>query len=577
MRWLLPKSASDTPLSETADQLAVELGIHRVAARVLVQRGYDDADKVRHFLSDELSALPDPSLMKGLDPAVERLCRAVVNREQITLWGDYDVDGVSSTSLLSTFLRTVGANVATYIPHRLGEGYGLNVKSIERIAGDGTRLLVTLDCGITSHAEIARANALGLECIVVDHHAVPETMPPALAVLNPLQPGCEYPTKYLCAAGVAFNLAIGIRRALRKNGWFNETRPEPNLKEYLDLVALATVADVVPLLGVNRLFVRHGLKELSKGRRPGVKALKFVCGLTGHDVTSGDVGFRLGPRINAAGRLDDAALGLKCLTAKTYEEALPLARALDAANAERQAIEKQILEQALEQAEARIAYGAKGLVLHAEGWHPGVVGIVASRVVDRFHRPTVVVGVWEGLGRGSARSIERFHLYDSLKLCSGHLTKFGGHKHAAGLSIMPDRLPGFVAAFEQIAAERLTDEDLVPRCKVDAVVAPGELDLEAVEALKVLAPFGAANPEPVLATCGVVAAPKVVQAKKEGMEGHLKLQLEANPSLDVIGFQLASRIGLTEGPIDLAFKAGIDEWNGNKRVSLKLKDLRSAA
>jgi single-stranded-DNA-specific exonuclease len=571
LRWVLPKSPMDA-----ADDLARELGIHPIAARVLVQRGYDNTDTAKAFLTDDLASLPDPSRMKGLDAAVARLCRALANKEQVTLWGDYDVDGVSSTALLSTFLREVGVTVATYIPHRLGEGYGLNSKAIERIAKDGTRLLVTLDCGITSHAEVSLANSLGLEVIVVDHHAVPETMPPALAVLNPLQPGCDYPTKFLCAAGVAFNLAIGMRRALRQAGHFG-SRPEPNLKEYMDLVALATVADVVPLIGVNRLLVRHGLRELSKARRPGVRALKYVCGLTGQEVTSGDVGFRLGPRINAAGRLDDASLGLKCLTAASYESALPLARSLDAANAERQAIEKQILEQALEQAEARIAYGAKGLVLHAEGWHPGVVGIVASRVVERFHRPTVMVGVWEGLGRGSARSIERFHLYDALKLCSGHLAKFGGHKHAAGLSVTPERLPGFVAAFEQVAAERLTEEDLVPRCKVDALVAPGELDVEAVEALKVLAPFGAANPEPVLATCGVVASPKVVQAKKEGLLSHLKLKLEAAPSLDVIGFQLASRIGLTEGPIDLAFKAAIDEWNGSKRVSLKLKDLRAAA
>ncbi len=572
LRWVMPKSQQDT-----AEGISRELGIHPIAARVLIHRGYDNADSAKAFLNDDLASLPDPSKMKGLDAAVDRLCRAVVQKEKVTLWGDYDVDGVSSTALLSTFLRAVGGDIHTYIPHRLGEGYGLNMKAIERIAGDGTRLLVTLDCGITSHAEISKANELGLQVIVVDHHAVPETMPPALAVLNPLQPGCEYPTKFLCAAGVAFNLAIGVRRGLRANGHFSDARPEPNLKEYMDLVALATVADVVPLIGVNRLLVRHGLRELSKAKRPGVKALKYVSGLAGSDVTSGDVGFRLGPRINAAGRLDDAALGLKCLTAATYEAALPLAKSLDAANAERQAIEKQILEQALEQAEARIAYGAKGLVLHAEGWHPGVVGIVASRVVERFHRPTVMVGVWEGLGRGSARSIERFHLYDALKLCSGHLAKFGGHKHAAGLSVTPDRLPGFVAAFEQVAGERLTEDDLVPRCKVDALVAAKELDVDSVEALKVLAPFGAGNPEPVLATCGVVAAPKVVQAKKEGMESHLKLQLEAAPHLDVIGFQLANRIGLTEGPIDLAFKASIDEWNGNKRVSLKLKDLRSAA
>ncbi len=498
----------------------------------------------------------------------------------MTLWGDYDVDGVSSTALLSTFLRAVGADhVATYIPHRLGEGYGLNAKAIERIGGDGTRLLVTLDCGITSHAEIALANRLGLTCIVVDHHAVPETMPDALAVLNPLQPGCAYPTKGLCAAGVAFNLAIGLRRHLRERGAF-ASRPEPNLREYMDLVALATVADVVPLIGANRLLVRHGLRELSKARRPGVRALKYVAGIAGESVTAGDVGFKLGPRINAAGRLDDAALGLKCLTAASYETALPLARALDAANAERQQIEKQILEQALQQAEQRVAHGARGLVLHSEGWHPGVVGIVASRVVERFHRPTVMVGVWEGMGRGSARSIERFHLFDAVKACSEHLARFGGHKYAAGLSVEPAKLPALVAAFEEeIAAnERLcTEEDLIARCRVDALVNPNELNLEAVEALGVLAPFGAANPEPVLASCHVVATPKVVQAKKEGMQSHLKLSLESNPSLDVIGFQLAGRIGLTEGPIDLAYKASIDEWNGNKRVSLKLRDLRSAS
>jgi single-stranded-DNA-specific exonuclease len=570
LRWVLPKAAEDA-----ADVLARELGVHPIAARILVQRGYDTAQTAQDFLNDDLAALPDPSLMKGLDKAVERLAEALERKELVTLWGDYDVDGVSSTALLSTFLRAVGGNVATYIPHRLGEGYGLNSKAIERIGGDGTRLLVTLDCGITSHAEIALANRLGLTCIVVDHHAVPETMPEALAVLNPLQPGCGYPTKGLCAAGVAFNLAIGLRRYLRQRGLF-ATRPEPNLREYMDLVALATVADVVPLVGANRILVRQGLKELSKAKRPGVRALKYVAGLAGESVTAGDVGFRLGPRINAAGRLDDAGLGLKCLTAASYESALPLARALDAANAERQQIEKDILHQALEQAEARIAYGAKGLVLHSEGWHPGVVGIVASRVVERYHRPTVMVGVWEGLGRGSARSIERFHLYDAIKACGEHLKKFGGHKHAAGLSVEPDKLPAFVAAFEQVAAERLTEEDLVPRCKVDALVSPKELDLEAVKALQVLAPFGAANPEPVLATCHVVATPKVVQAKKEGMQSHLKLSLEQNPSLDVIGFQLANRIGLTEGPVDLAFKAGVDEWNGNERVSLKLKDLRSA-
>ena len=571
LHWVLPDTSA-----EDVDQLSKELSIHPLAARVLVQRGYKTADAASKFLSDDLKQLPDPSLMKGLPEACDRLMRAILHGEKVTLWGDYDVDGVSSTALLSSFLAQVGLPVATYIPHRLGEGYGLNSAAIERIATDGTRLLVTLDCGITSHAEVALANARGLEVIVVDHHAVPEVMPPALAVLNPLQPGCEYPTKGLCAAGVAFNLCIGLRRSLREHGHFNERRREPNLRTFMDLVALATVADVVPLVGVNRLLVKHGLIELSRAARPGVKALKEVSGLTGAPISSGDVGFRLGPRINAAGRLDDASLGLQCLLAKTYEEALPLARLLDEANAERQQIEKSMLQAAFQQAAARVELGARGLVLHAEGWHPGVVGIVASRVVDRFHRPAVVVGVTDGVGRGSARSIEGFHLYDALKGCSHHLSRFGGHKHAAGLSIDAALLPVFVAAFEAVAMERLQVSDLVARCRVDAVVAADELSIESVASLQMLQPFGMGNPEPMLATRFVHTSPKLLTNKKEGEPAHLKLKVHGAPQLDVIGFSLGDKAPLVEGPVDLAFKASIDEWNGVQRVSCKLRDVRAA-
>lgn len=577
LQWVLPVEARDESAKAEAERLAKELSVHPLTARVLVQRGYRTLDAASRFLSDDLKQLPDPSLMKGLQPAVDRLVRAVLQKEKITLWGDYDVDGVSSTALLTTFLTQVGGDVATYIPHRLGEGYGLNSKAIERIATDGTRLLVTLDCGITSHAEVTLANDRGLDVVVVDHHAVPEVMPPALAVLNPLQPGCEYPTKGLCAAGVAFNLCIGLRRTLREHGHFNDRRPEPNLKALMDLVALATVADVVPLTGVNRLLVKHGLQELTKGTRPGVKALKEVAGLHGLTITSGDVGFRLGPRINAAGRLDDASLGLQCLLSATYEKALPLARALDAANAERQLIEKQMLQSAIEQAQSRVDQGAKGLMLYADGWHPGVVGIVASRIVERFHRPTVVVGVMDGIGRGSARSIETFHLYDALKGCAEHLARFGGHKHAAGVTVALDKLEPFRRAFEAVAAERLGESDLIGRCKVDAFITPEELDFEAVEALEQLAPFGAGNPEPTLASRGLRTTPKLIANKKEGEPAHLKLKVARAPQLDVIGFGLGDRAALVEGPVDLAFKVSLDEWNGMTRVACKLKDVRAAA
>jgi len=568
MRWILPEQG------DGAAKLAAELQLDVLAGRVLWARGLRTAADASAFLSDRLADLPDPFTMKGMPAAVERVGRAVLQREKVTLWGDYDVDGVSSTALLSTFLRQLGAVVATYIPHRLEEGYGLNAAAIERIAGDGTRLLVTLDCGITSHAEIAKANALGLEVVVVDHHAVPETMPPAVAVLNPHQPGCNYPTRHLCAGGVTFNLCMGLRRHLRERGFF-QARSEPNLREYLDFVALATVADVVPLTGANRVLVKHGLKELTAGKRPGVRALKAVAGLEeGQAVTAGLVGFRLGPRINAAGRLDDASVGLRLLCAQTEAEALPLARELDAANAERQSIEQDILQQALSQAESK--QGHRGLVLWGEGWHPGVVGIVASRVVERFHRPAVVLGVLEGTGKGSARSIEAFHLYDALKGCSAHLSRFGGHKHAAGLTIAAEHLPAFESSFTEWADARLTDEDLVARCRVDALVAPGELTQKAVEGLDALAPFGHGNPTPVLATRGVRASPRVLAGKRPGAAGHLKLTLDAAPGVDVIGFGMAERVGLADGPVDLAFQAEMDNWRGQPRVSLKLKDLRAA-
>jgi single-stranded-DNA-specific exonuclease len=580
-RWVFPADRAEvaqTELDEAARVVATELSVHPVVAKVLVARGYRTPTDAKKFLTDSVAELPDPFLMKGLPQAVERLMRAILQQEAVTLYGDYDVDGVSSTALLTTFLRQVGLEVRTYIPHRLEEGYGLNRAAIERLASEGTKLLVTLDCGITSHAEIERANSLGVDVVVVDHHAVPEVMPPAVAVLNPLQPGCDYPTKWLCAGGVTFNLCMGLRKTLREKGFFagNGGRQEPNLKQLLDLVALATVADVVPLTGANRILVTHGLKELTAGRRPGVRALKDVAEVGGRDITASDVGFRLGPRINAAGRLDDASIGLQCLLSRDYESALPLARALDSANKERQQIERNMLQAAIEQAETAVARGAKGLVLSSPDWHPGVVGIVASRIVERFYRPTILIGVHDGMGKGSARSIEGFHLYDAVKSVSGVLTRFGGHKAAAGLSIDPARLQEFTDAFEGVAAQRLDDAALIPRCRIDAVVDPKELDEKAIASLEKLAPFGMGNPEPVLAFRGQMALPKVLENKKPGEPGHLKLTLESARYFDIIGFSMAGKVELTQKPVDIAFKAGIEEYMGIPRLKLKLTQLRAS-
>jgi len=568
MRWILPEVDV-----ELAGRLAAELDLHPLAARVLFHRGYRTAEAATTFLNDRLGDLPDPFLLKGMTAATERIHRALRGREKVTLYGDYDVDGVCSTALLSAFLKEVGHPPATYIPHRIGEGYGLNTAAIERIAADGTRVLVTLDCGITSVAEVARARELGVDVVIVDHHTVPDTLPPAVAVLNPHQPGCTYPTKVMCAAGVAFNLCMGLRKVLRDAGAF-ATRKEPNLRSFLDLVALATVADVVPLIGTNRIFVQHGLAELTLAKRPGVRALKEVAGLEPDaSVTAGQVGFRLGPRINAAGRLHDASLGLQLLATETLEAARPLAQVLDRANAERQGIETDILKSALSQAESR--GDARGFVLFADGWHPGVIGIVASRVVEKFHRPTVMVGVKDGVGKGSARSIEVFHLYDALAACSGHLSKFGGHKHAAGLTVDADRLPAFREQFEKIAGGLLCPDDLIRRCRVDAVVRPSELDEEAIAALQRLGPFGQGNPEPVLVLRDQRARSRILPHKSGGA-GHLKLAFENAPGMDAIGFGMEERAPLTAGPIDLAFQAGFDTFRGERRLSLKLKDVRAS-
>jgi single-stranded-DNA-specific exonuclease len=542
---------------------------------VLIHRGYATPEAASEFLEDRLTGLPDPFRMKGMRKAVERICDALKRRHQITLYGDYDVDGVCSTSLLAIFLRGLGGNVSTYIPRRLDEGYGLNLRAIERLAEQRTRVLVTLDCGITSVAEVAKANELGMDVIIVDHHVVAETVPPALAVLNPHQPGCDYPTRHLCAAGVAFNLCLGIRKALRECGFFVQ-RSEPNLRSALDLVALATIADVVPLTGANRILVKHGLKEIAVARRPGIRALKEVSGIPASEpITSGQVGFRLGPRINAAGRLHDASLGLQLLCAESIEAARPLAQALDAANLERRGIEQQILAEAVGQAAE--AGNGKALVLHSQTWHPGVIGIVASRVVERFHRPTVMVALKEGIGRGSARSIEGFHLVGALQQCAKHLLKYGGHRQAAGLSIEADRLPEFSEAFAAIAAQKLTDDDVVPRCRVDAVVGLSELSVEAAKGIEALAPFGSGNPEPIFASQVLTAKSRVVPSRREGQPGHLKLAFDCAPHLDAIGFGMGDRLSLAEGHVDLAYQVSIDEWNGREKLSLKLKDVRASA
>jgi single-stranded-DNA-specific exonuclease len=553
-------------------RLARELRLDARVARVLACRGHADPADAARFLEASLGDLPDPFLMRGMHDAVAAVRDALERGRRIALYGDYDVDGVTSTALLAGFLRAIGADVITYVPHRLVEGYGLNTAAVRRLAADGASLLVSLDCGITSVAEVKAAAELGVRTVVVDHHTVPVELPSAVAILNPHQPGCAYPYKPLAAVGVTFCLVMALRRRLREAGRFGADRPEPNLRQLLDLVALGTVADVVPLTGVNRVLVRAGLDVLARTSRPGLRALKRVSGLAEEGrVTAGQVGFRLGPRINAAGRLDDASRGVRLLLEESPAAALVLAEELDRENRARQELERAMLDEATAQARERVEAGARGLVLARDGWHPGVVGIVASRIVERFHRPAILVALADGIGKGSGRSIEAFHLHDALARCAGHLTRFGGHRHAAGVTLPAGEVARFRERFEEHAREVLSEDDLLPRCRIEGRLGPGDVGDDLAHALERLAPFGAGHPEPLFALQGRPRSARVVGS------GGAHLKLGFGDGVQAIGFSLGERAPMCAGEIEAAVTIGFDEWNGARRVQLTIRDLRAPA
>jgi single-stranded-DNA-specific exonuclease len=546
--------------------LALALGVSPLLAGHLARRGIDNAEEGGRFLSPRLQDMADPAGMAGMAPAVERLARAVSRREKVALYGDYDVDGITSTSLVALVLRELGLEPILHIPHRVRDGYGLNRSAVEALVGQGASLLVALDCGVTAVEEVRAAVALGTAVIVVDHHTVPAELPPAVAVLNPHRPDCPFREKGLCAVGIAFFLCVALRAALRGAGLL-PPRGGPDLRDHLDLVALGTVADMVPLTGQNRILVAQGLKVLAAARRPGVRALMAVSRVDPARVTAGDVGFQLAPRINAAGRLADAMLGVRLLTTRCPEEAGGLAAQLDAENRARREQEQRAVAQATRMAlEEPVHRDARALVLHSPDWHPGVVGIAAQKLVERFHRPTILVGAG---GVGSGRSIESFHLHNALCCTAEHLRGFGGHAHAAGLRLDPERLPAFRAAFYDHAREHLTPEDLVGKSSHDGALPLGELRDELVEALQRAAPFGRGNQEPCFLWPGVqVASRRVV--------GDGPLQVELGGAVKGIAFRLADRAAMLAGPVDFLGTPEHDHYRGVKRLNLRIRDIRPA-
>jgi single-stranded-DNA-specific exonuclease len=568
-RWVLREADPQTVARQSE-----QLNISPLLARILVLRGFTDPPSARSYLSSSLRTdLPSPFEMADMEPALRRLVEAIKNKEQIGIWGDYDVDGTTGTSVLVSFLREIGAQPIYHVPHRIDEGYGLNIQGLRQLRERGVDLVVTVDCGISNAQEVAAARTMGLDVVVVDHHQPPAELPPAVAVINPHRKDCSFPDKGLCAAGLAFYLVIGLRAKLREQGWFAGAT-EPDIRRYLDIVTLGTIADMVPLKGVNRTLIRRGLAELATSTRPGVVALKQVAGIAAGEVNAGQVGFRLGPRINAAGRVDYGIKVVELLTTNSNEIALRIATELDTHNSERRTIEAAVLEHALAQASSIVSGGLRhSLVLAGEGWHPGVLGIVASRIVEKYHRPTVVIGFNGSEGKGSARSIRGFHMVDGFRRCAEHLTKFGGHEHAGGLSIQSANLEYFAEAFEIVARQALTDEDLVPLLEMDAQLRFTDIGFPLVRELDVLKPFGVGNPEPLFSTSQVEVCERKV------FSAGIRYRLRENSR--VIGGVIfgvdddyPGRVGEM---VDVVYRLGENDWNGASTVELKIVDVRSVA
>ena len=559
----------DAPLIITLSQA---LGVPPLVAHLLARRGCTTPENAQAFLDVPLGALHDPRAMLGMDAAVARLQHAVSRREPILICGDYDADGVTGMALLVSGLRRAGAEVGYAVPNRLEHGYGLPASVVDDAAARGVRVLVTVDHGISAHAEVALARSRGLDVIVCDHHLPPSTLPPATAILDPRQRGCPYPFKDLCGVGVAFKLLQAFYG------------PEAG-DEYwplLDLVALGTIADLVPVVGENRILVKHGLDQLAATSRPGLRALAEVAGVSLSSpggVTPGRIAFGLAPRINAAGRVDDATAAVRLMLTTDPFEARELAARLDEQNRERQELEGHILEEALARAaEAHDLTRDRAIVLASPGWHPGVLGIVAARLVERFGRPAALIGTQGDQARGSIRAAGGWHVADALNRCADLLTHHGGHRSAGGFSLAPDRIEDFRTRLLSLAAAELTDEALVPVLEIDAEVALADLDLDLADVLSRLGPHGLGNPEPILAAREL----HVMRFARRVGRNHLKIKVRPSASggrvVEAIGFNLGSYVEQLDRPtpprIDLAFVPERNSWNGRDTLQLRVKDLR---
>lgn len=564
-KWILPNDFNQDRIKEIGDAF----NLHPYVAKILAQRGILENDKILLFLNPSLNNLSQPFLMKDLEKGAERVLTAIKSNENIAIHGDYDVDGVTATAILLDLLKRIGANVISYIPNRFDEGYGLSVSTIDELEEKGVKLIITVDCGITSIEAANRAKEVGIDLIITDHHEPKEILPEAYAVINPNQKGCNFPSKKLAGCGIAFYLAAIVKSLARKDESLKI--PDIDMREYLDLVALGTIADVAQVLELNRIFIKRGLSTIETSNRVGISSLIEIAGLSGKKINYGNVAFQLAPRLNASGRISSAYAALSLLTTQNRNESDSLAKELDLQNKERQKIEEETIFDVLNKITEIADFDKRRtIVLGSEKWHPGVIGIVASRIVEKYGKPTILFSFKDGKGKGSGRSIEPFHLAHALSLSSHFLQTYGGHKQAAGATILIENFNTFATHFEEKAKELLTDDDLIPKLYIDSEIDFENISSRLINDLKLIEPFGPGNPRPIFITRNVL-----IREKKLINGKHLKLLLNhTNKNLSAIGFNRDDINAKANDKIDIAYFPKISHYHGLDSIELEIKDIR---
>ena len=562
------------PDPDVVEKLSRDSGYHPITAAALVNRKISTLSDARDFINTSLNNLRPPFSLRDMEAAVDRITRAIINGEKILIFGDYDVDGVTSVVILLNFLRYTGADVSYYIPHRITEGYSIQPEHITQyVRPNQFDLIITADCGAGSHQAVEAANRFDIDIIVTDHHNISEDIPPALAVINPKRHDCHAGLQNLAGVGVAFFLLICLRTRLREMGFWDE-HPEPNLKEYCDLVALGTVADMVPLIEENRILSKTGLELINTGHRPGLAALLEASAIHNQSLSAEDIAFRLAPRLNAAGRMDHAARAVDLLIAEDIDAANKTAHTLNLLNRKRQDLEKGILadiHQFIDQNSSLLRL--RSLVLYQQGWHAGVLGIVASRMMRTYHRPVVLISLQDGTGKGSARSVEGLNIYDALTACGPFLEGFGGHAMAAGLQIREENIADFQNAFENAIQRTSSPETLVPALQIDSELEFGAISDNLIDELELLMPFGAGNPEPLLLARDV----KVVSSKIVG-QNHRRMVLSqtsgyATATIPAIHFNVNDDDAKKYRFDRMVFRLHWNRWNGKKTAQIVVEDL----